>query len=250
MPDREGDAQERRRSELVAAVAAVRARIADSCAVAGRDPRTVTLVAVSKTYPAADVLTLLSLGVRDIGENRDQEAVAKVAEVAQRTAALPEHAREVRWHFVGRLQSRKCTSVARYASAVHSVDRIELVERLARAVPAGDRSPLEIFVQVSLDEDPDRGGAPEAQLPDLADAVAAHETLVLRGVMAVPPVGADPDDAFARLAEVSQQLRRRHPGAWAISAGMSGDFEAAIRHGSTHVRVGSALLGRRPPVFG
>lgn len=244
------DADERRRSALVASVGAVRARIIEACESAGRDPRAVTLVAVTKTYPASDVMTLLSLGVREFGESRDQEAAAKVAEVAQLRAAAEEPVREPRWHFIGRLQSRKASSVAGYAAAVHSVDRPELVPRLAGAVARLDRPPLDVFVQVSLDDDPERGGVPAGGLAALADQVAAQQALRLRGVMAVPPQHADPDAQFARLAELSAQLRRQHPDAYAISAGMSHDLEAAIRHGSTHVRVGSALLGRRPPLFG
>jgi uncharacterized pyridoxal phosphate-containing UPF0001 family protein len=154
------------------------------------------------------------------------------------------------WHFVGQLQSRKCASVAGYAGAVHSVDRPKLVRALASAVARLDRDPLDVFVQVSLDGDPNRGGVPAEQLAELADGVAASAELRLRGLMAVPPIGSDPDDAFARLAELAATVREQHPGADSISAGMSADLEAAIRHGSTHVRVGTALLGRRPPLLG
>ena len=247
---------DRRRAELVGALGAVRSRIAAACEAAGRDPRSVTLIAVTKTYPVADVLTLLRLGVTELAESRDQEAAAKAADVAAGTAAQAaaqpdEPLPAPSWHFVGQLQSRKCRSVAGYASAVHSLDRPKLVTALASAVAEvrGGR-PLDVFVQVSLDADPDRGGAVPDAVPELADAVAGRPELRLRGLMAVPPLGADPDAAFARLAELSAQLRTRHPTADALSAGMSGDLEAAIRHGSTHVRVGTALLGRRAPVFG
>lgn len=253
MPEQGGrlsDAEGRRRSELVASLGAVRARIAEACEATGRDPRAVTLVAVTKTYPAADVVALLSLGVREFGESRDQEAAAKVGAVGLLRAEASEPSREPRWHFIGRVQSRKAASIAGYAAAVHSVDRPEIVRRLAEAVARMERPPLDVFVQVSLDDDPERGGAASAELPSLADAVAAQPVLRLCGLMAVPPIGADPDTAFARLAELSAALRERHPEAAAISAGMSHDLEAAIRHGSTHVRVGSALLGRRPPLFG
>jgi pyridoxal phosphate enzyme (YggS family) len=241
---------EPRHSELVGALAAVRSRIADACAATGRDPRTVTLVAVTKTYPAADVVSLLALGALDIGESRDQEAAAKVAEVQRLRAELPEPVRAPRWHFVGRIQSRKCRSIAGYAHAVHSLDRSELVGRLAEAVRQQEREPLQVFLQVSLDGDPSRGGILPADVARLADQVLASPELALLGVMAVAPIDADPDAAFAKLREVSEQLRRTHPQASAISAGMSGDFEAAVRHGATHLRIGSALLGRRPPVFG
>jgi pyridoxal phosphate enzyme (YggS family) len=230
----------------------MRRRIADACVSANRDPHSVTLVAVTKTYPVEDVVTLSTLGVRDMGESRDQEAAAKVAAVGavlRRSTAL-EPIQEPRWHFVGRLQSRKCRSVATYASAVHSVDRVEVLDPLADGVRRAARAPLDVFVQVSLDGDPNRGGVVADEIAALADAVAARGLLRLRGVMAVAPLGADPDVAFARLAAVSERLRTEHPRADAISAGMSSDLEAALRHGSTHVRVGSALLGRRSTMFG
>jgi pyridoxal phosphate enzyme (YggS family) len=236
---------DRRSAEIVSGLAAVRTRIADACARAGRDPQAVTIVAVTKTYPADDVLTLADLGVQDIGENRDHEAAAKSAEVAQRRPEL-----RLRWHFVGQVQTRKARSIARYAHSVHAVDRPELVAELAAAVDRVDRAALEVFVQVSLDGDPHRGGAPPDAVAALTDAVAAQSALVLRGVMAVAPLGADPESAFGRLAEIAAEVRRAHPGADAISAGMSSDLAEALRHGSTHVRVGSALLGPRGPVFG
>jgi pyridoxal phosphate enzyme (YggS family) len=240
-------ADERRRSELVGALGAVRNRIAAACAAAGRDPHEVTLIAVTKTYPAADVLTLVRLGVRDVGESRDQEAAAKVAEVAGQLA--PEGVVAPRWHFVGRVQSRKCRSIASYAAAVHSVDRAVVAERLAAAVRDTGREPLDVFVQLSLDGDPDRGGVVAAGLPALADAVAAAPELRLRGLMAVAPLGEDPDPAFERLRAESGRLTALHPDATAISAGMSSDLDAALRHGATHVRIGSALLGRREPII-
>jgi hypothetical protein len=236
---------ERRRAGLVTALGAVRSRIALACEPVGRDPRAITLVAVTKTYPAADVASLVRIGIQDVGESRDQEASAKVADTAALLAGNPLPT----WHFVGRLQSRKCRSVASYAGVVHSLDRAELVDRLADGVTAADRAGLEVFIQVSLDGDPDRGGVPIDAVPQLAAVVAARPELRLRGVMAVPPLGSDPDREFARLEEVSLALRERHPAADRISAGMSDDLEAAVRHGSTHVRVGSALLGRRGQVF-
>ena len=253
--DNEPHERDRRSAELVTALGGVRSRIAAACEAAGRDPRSVTLVAITKTYPASDVAALVRLGVHDIGESRDQEAVAKVAETAQllgggqavgRLAGEP----VPRWHFVGRLQSRKCRSVASYASVVHSVDRPKLVEALAEAVGEQGGPPLEVFVQVSLDADPDRGGVPMDRLDELADAVAERPEFRLRGLMAVPPLGSDPDREFARLAELAARLRQRHPAADSLSAGMTDDLEVAIKHGSTHVRVGTALLGRREPVFG
>ena len=233
-----------RRAELVSALGAVRSQIAAACEAVGRDAHAVTLIAVTKTYPAADVITLAQLGVLDVGESRDQEARGKAAEVARTRLS-------VRWHIVGRLQTNKARSVVGYAHAVHSVDRLELVTALADAAERAARAqPLDVFVQVSLDGDPSRGGALRADLGPLADAVAARSELRLRGVMAIAPLEADPDAAFAELAAVAEGLRRDHPGASAISGGMSGDLDAALRHGATHVRVGTALLGRRGPEIG
>jgi pyridoxal phosphate enzyme (YggS family) len=233
-----------RRAELTANLARVRTRIADACRAAGRDVSEVTMIAVTKTYPAADVLLLAGLGVREVGENRDQEAAPKAAEVAA-AGAHP------RWHFVGRLQRNKCRSVVGYADVVHSVDRVALATALAGAARHRDR-PLDVLVQVSIDGDPDRGGAladdadPEHGLARVAAEVARHDSLRLAGLMAVAPLGWEPDRAFARLAQLSARLRTEYPQATQVSAGMSGDLEAAIAHGATQVRVGSALLGMRP----
>jgi pyridoxal phosphate enzyme (YggS family) len=222
------------------------------CSVVGRRPDEITLIAVTKTYPATDVLHLAALGVGDVGENRDQEAAPKAAEVAAAGA-------EVTWHYIGQLQRNKCRSVASYAAAVHSVDRLPLVAALAsaregvqEAAPAELQvPPLEVLVQLNLDGRPDRGGADPADLGAIADAIAATSALRLAGVMAVAPlgaVGASLDAAFAAVAAVSADLRSVYPEAAAVSAGMSGDFEVAIAHGATHVRVGSLLLGARPPL--
>ena len=229
-----------RTAQIAANLAEVRDRIAVACAAAGRDSAAVRLVAVTKTFPAEDVRRLLALGVTDVGENRDQEARAKAA-------AVP----AARWHFVGRLQRNKCRSVAEYAAVVHSLDRAELVAALdAGARRAGRAAPLDVLVQVSLDADPSRGGALPADVPGLAAAVAEATALRLAGVMAVAPLGAEPLPAFTRLAEVAAELRRDHPNATVVSAGMSGDLEAALRCGATHLRIGTALLGGRPTPVG
>jgi pyridoxal phosphate enzyme (YggS family) len=232
-----------RRADLATRLARVRTRIAEACAAAGRDRGAVTLVAVTKTYPASDVLHLAALGVRDIGENRDQEAAPKAAEV---DAA----GEQVRWHFVGQLQRNKARSVAGYASLVHSVDSVRLARALAKAA-AGRDTPLEVLVQVSIDGDPTRGGAvpggdAEAGLEKVAEAVSSTETLRLRGVMAIAPLDWAPERAFERLASVAAELRLAYPAAELISAGMSADLEQAVAFGATHVRIGSALLGNRP----
>ncbi len=230
-----------RTAELAANLAAVWLGIARACEKAGRDPASVTLVAVTKTWPADDVRRLAVLGVRDVAENRDQEASDK----AQACSALG-----LRWHFVGQLQTNKVRSVARYADVVHAVDRERLIKALDRAAIDVGRQ-IRVLLQVSLEQGiaaPTRGGARPEEIADLADGVEAAPGLSLGGVMGVAPLGSDPDAAFARLHEVAEVLRAGHPGAMWISAGMSQDADQAIRHGATHVRIGSSLLGNRPPL--
>ena len=227
-----------RRAELRAGLDAVRARIVAGCAAAGRDPAGVTFVVVTKTYPASDVVLLHELGVRDVGENRDQEAGAK----HDACAGLG-----LRWHFIGQLQSNKARHVARYADLVHSVDRPSLVGPLGRGARQAGRT-LGCLVQVSLDGDPARGGVPVAGLEALADAVAAEPGLELHGLMAVAPLGVDRGVTFDALPRLHEALLTSHPGAGIVSAGMSGDLEVALRHGATHLRVGTAVLGARPPL--
>lgn len=235
-------ARTERRTQLTANLAEVRDRIAGACAAAGRDPGEVTMIAVTKTYPASDVLLLTELGVTDVGENRDQEAAPKAAEVAAAGA-------DPRWHFVGQLQRNKSRSVVRYADVVQSVDSVRLAEALADAARRQGRL-VEVLIQVSIDGDPQRGGAVVGADPDrgvdaVAQRVATEDSLRLAGVMAVAPLEWEPERAFARLAEIAARLRADHPSAVVLSAGMSGDLEAAIAHGATHVRIGSALLGMR-----
>ena len=220
---------------MAANLTAVRRRIAAACAAAGRETTEITLIAVTKTFPASDVRLLAELGVADIGENRDQEAAPKAAECA----GLP-----VTWHFVGQLQTNKARSVVSYADVVHSVDRPRLVTALSRAAVRARRAPR-CLIQVALDDDPARGGARRADVPALAEQVAAAEGLELAGVMAVAPLDADPAGAFAALRDVAAAVRAEHPAAVIISAGMTGDLEQAITCGATHVRVGTALLGGR-----
>jgi PLP dependent protein len=228
----------KRVAEVAASLAQVRARIGAACQAAGRSPGEVTLIAITKTFPASDVRVLSSLGVRDVGENRDQEAAPKAAACADLRDRLT-------WHFVGQLQTNKVASVVRYADVVHSVDRPRLVTALGAAARKAGRT-LTCLVQVSLDGDPGRGGVREEQVPLIAAGLAGEAGLELGGVMAVAPQEADPVQAFRRLAEIAAQVRVAHPGATMISAGMSGDLEAAISAGATHVRVGTALLGGRP----
>ncbi len=224
-----------RSEDLAENLTAVRERIAKACADADRSEDEVTLVAVTKTFPASDVRLLAELGVREVAENRDQEASAKAAEC---------QGRGLTWHFVGQLQTNKVRSVLSYADVVHSVDRQRLVNALSKEAVRSGRSPL-CLVQVALDEDEARGGVRPSGVPVIANAIAGAPGLRLGGVMAVAPLGADPAPAFERLAEIATSLRNDHPAAKMVSAGMSGDMEPAIACGATHVRVGTALLGGR-----
>jgi hypothetical protein len=226
-----------RREELALRLAEVRDRIAKASEAAGRDVSELTLIAVTKTKPASDVRLLSELGVRDIGENRDAEAAPKAAECADL---------DLTWHFVGQLQTNKCASVARYASVVHSVDRSRLISALGKAARRAGRV-IECLIEVSLDGDPARGGALAEQVPALAEALAVEEGLVLGGVMAIAPLSMPPADAFARLMVSAAAVREVRPAATVVSAGMSGDLEAAVEAGATHLRIGTALLGDRGP---
>lgn len=233
-----------REDELRENLRLVRERIQAACQAAGRPEGSVTLVAITKTFPVSDVRALAALGVHEVGENREQELKVKAPECP-----------DLVWHFVGQLQSNKARSVARHARVVHSVDRLSLVSALSKAAVDEGRV-LRCLLQVSLASygpadaatGISRGGVQPADVPDLAAEVAAADGLELGGVMAVAPLGSDPDEAFAGLAEVASRLRSEHAGADWISAGMTGDLEAAIRHGATHVRLGRALLGTRPPL--
>jgi PLP dependent protein len=224
-----------RKDELAANLRAVRERIAVACRAAGRSPDEVTLVAVTKTFPAADVRLLAELGVVHVAENRDQEARPKATECQDL---------DLTWHFVGQLQTNKARSVVSYAGVVHSVDRVRLVTALSRAAVDAGRT-VRCLVQVSLEETVGGGGARPGDVTAVAHAITEAEGLELGGVMAVAPLDADPAPAFARLLEISHSLCAEYPTAKTVSAGMSGDMEQAISSGATHVRVGTALLGGR-----
>lgn len=233
-------------AELRTRLADVRSRIADACRAAGRAPDSVALLAVTKTVPAADVVALLDLGLDAFGENRVQEAAAKVAEVTRlRPDAHP------RWNVIGGLQRNKARTVVEWADRVDSVDSVRLADALdaaaRRALDTSRRAePLPILVQYSVDGDPTRGGVPRAGLLALAEHVAGCAGLRLDGLMAVAPLHGIPTEAaFTDIAEAAALLRAEHPGASVLSAGMSGDLDVAIRHGSDVVRVGTALVGER-----
>ncbi|WP_240739878.1 YggS family pyridoxal phosphate-dependent enzyme [Leucobacter triazinivorans] len=217
---------------LDARLAEVRSGIADACRAAARDPEDVTLIVVTKFHPAALVAALAALGVRDVGENRHQEAQAKAEEL--------EHL-GLDWHFIGQLQTKKARQAARYASAIHSIDR----ERLVAALADVDRE-IDAFVQINLTDDPGRGGVSPDGIEALAEQVLAAPGLRLRGVMSVAPLEEEPARAFERLAGYSERVRALDPAASAISAGMTHDYREAIAHGATHLRIGSAITGKRP----
>ncbi len=219
-----------RSQELSANLDSIRARIGAAVQGSGRNPDEVTLIVVTKTFPASDVQILYDLGVRDFGENRDQEASVKSLE-------LPD---DCRWHFQGQIQSNKLKSIAEWADVLHSIDDISHARKLNSLVAEKD-----IFVQVSLDNLPNRGGVVPNLLPDFLEELSALANLNLRGLMAVAPLGEEPARAFSRLKELSDQVVRVHPKAHEISAGMSNDFEAAVAQGATHIRIGSQILGVR-----
>jgi pyridoxal phosphate enzyme (YggS family) len=219
-------------SELAERHARVEAEIAEACQFAGRDRREVTLIVVTKFHPASLIRDLAALGVRDVGENRHQDAAPKAAEL---------HDLALTWHFVGQLQSNKARAVAEYARVIHSVDRDSLVTALGRV-----ERPLDVFLEVNLTDDPGRGGVEPSGLLALAERVLEHPSLTLRGVMAVAPVGDEPRAVFERVRGFSERLRTVAPEATDISAGMSGDFADAIAEGATHLRIGAAITGKRP----
>jgi pyridoxal phosphate enzyme (YggS family) len=225
VPDPDGSLAER--------YAAVQQDVASTAREAGRDPAAITTIVVTKFHPASLVRELAALGVRDVGENRHQEAAAKSAELANL---------ELRWHFVGQLQANKAAAALEYAKVVHSVDRESLVAALDRAA-----IPVEVFIQLNLTDDPQRGGVAPAGLERLAELVLETSGLTLLGLMAVAPIGEDPRAAFARVRAASNSLLAVAPGAGALSIGMSGDYREAIMEGATHLRIGTAITGNRPP---
>jgi pyridoxal phosphate enzyme (YggS family) len=219
-----------RAAEISANLQAITARIVSAAESAGRDPEEITLIAVTKTFPVSDVKILYELGIRDFGENRDQEGSVKFSE-------LPG---DSNWHFQGQIQSNKLKSIAAWADVIHSIDDISHARKLSSLVGAKD-----IFVQVSLDGLPGRGGVNPEQLLEFLAEVTALANLKVRGLMAVAPLDEPPLEAFKRLKALSETVIKTHPNTWEISAGMSNDFEAAISQGATHIRIGSQILGVR-----
>lgn len=215
----------------------VKEKIASAAKVSGRDPREITLIVVTKNHPVELVGQLLDLGQHDFGENRDQEALPKAQ-------ALSDRSDQIVWHFIGQLQSNKVKSVVGYASYLHSLDRASLLEELLKR--CSPENPLGVFIQVNLTSDPARGGIDPKQLEQFAERVVRSQNLRLKGLMGVAGLGIDPRVDFEKLANLSQVVRRVEPNAKGLSMGMSGDYEAAISLGATHLRIGSAITGNRP----
>jgi pyridoxal phosphate enzyme (YggS family) len=238
-----------RERELADALAAVRARLARAAEAVDRNPNEIELLPITKFFPATDVLILRRLGCLEFGESREQEASNKCAEVGAVLGAEP-----IRWHMVGRIQRNKARSIAGWAYAAHSVDSAKVIGALDRAatdaLEQGRRAePLQIYLQLSLDGDESRGGVDIGRrdaVDELWTAVAAADGLEFVGLMAIPPLDADPDAAFARLQEERERVQKAYGQPIGLSAGMSSDLESAVKHGSTCVRVGTALMGQRP----
>jgi pyridoxal phosphate enzyme (YggS family) len=221
-----------RREFLSNSLQDVNSRIDSAAQLAGRDLAEITLIAVTKTYPVSDVAILRDLGQINFGENRTEEGSIKSLEVPGI------------WHYQGQVQSRKLREIASWANVIHSLDQISHIEKLNRICDENGKK-IGVFIQLSLDGAPDRGGVLEQELGGLADAVAASSGLELNGLMCVPPVEYEHQLAFAEIAQIHQRFISKFPSAKSLSAGMSSDFEIAIANGATHIRVGSEILGSR-----
>jgi hypothetical protein len=231
----QGSVEAQEQSDLAARLSVIDERIADAARQAGRDPAELTRIVVTKFHPATLVRQLHDLGVREVGENRQQELSAKEAELT---------ALDVRWHFIGQGQTNKAAAIRRSADVVHSVDRGRFADALHRAAEGDDV--LDVLVQVNLTDDAGRGGVAPAETRALAEHILTLPSLRLRGVMAVAPLDEEPASAFARLRGIADELRAVDPSATWISSGMTGDFVEAIAAGATHLRIGSAITGPRP----
>ena len=222
-----------RKEELASSLSDVQSRIQEAASRASRKKDDVTLVVVTKTYPVSDVQILHQLGVTHFGENRSAEGLEKSALVS------------THWHFQGQIQSNKIAAIASWADTVHSLDDLSHVAKFDRAVGEFPEKRLQVFIQISLDGDTSRAGVSGDELLVLGQAISSTKNLDLAGLMVVPPVQAEPEAAFSEVAEIAQRFRNEFPMARSLSAGMSGDYEVAIAHGATHIRVGSQILGPR-----
>ena len=220
----------RRKDEIAQNLQEVKERIKSAANSVNRDPAEIQLIVVTKTFPISDIEILRELGETNFGENRDQEAGPK-AEIISAT-----------WHFQGQIQSNKIRSICQWADVIHSISSEKEILKFAQS-----ERKHQLFLQVSLDGQEGRGGASPAELAQLADLVNESNNLELLGLMAVAPLGVEPMKAFADLAQINQGFASQFPNSKFLSAGMSGDFEAAIKYGATHIRVGSSILGSRSP---
>jgi len=221
-----------REEVLARSLESVQTRISSAATSVGRTAEEITLIAVTKTYPTSDAEILRTLGVTNFGENRDSEGAEKSALV------------QGIWHFQGQIQSKKLKSIASWASVIHSIDNLEHLEKLSKALENSEKR-VDVFLQLSLDGDAGRGGVVASSIAPLADFVMSDPSLRLLGLMCVPPVEADVEQSFTAIESSHQRFLRDYPEATKLSAGMSNDFETAIEHGATHIRVGTEILGSR-----
>ena len=225
-----------RKDQILSNLESVKEKISTAAQAAGRAPSEITLIAVTKTFPVSDLEILYELGVRNFGENRDQEAAPKVG-------ALPA---DITWHFQGGIQSNKLKSISNWASVIHSVDKFKYAQMISQF--SVDKT-KEIFIQVSLDTLPQsREGVDPADLMQLAEQIMSLPNLEVKGLMAVAPLDQPTEQAFVRLQQIQQKFIQLYPAASSLSSGMSGDYELAISLGATHVRIGSSILGNRSPI--
>jgi len=225
-----------RKDQILSNLESVKAKISAAAQAAGRSPSEITLIAVTKTFPVSDLEILHELGVRNFGENRDQEAAPKVG-------VLPA---DITWHFQGGIQSNKLKSISNWASVIHSVDKFKYAQMISQFSVGKTK---EIFIQVSLDSLPQsREGVDPADLMQLAEQIMRLPNLQVKGLMAVAPLDQPTEQAFVRLQQIQQKFIQLYPAASSLSSGMSGDYELAISLGATHVRIGSSILGNRSPI--
>jgi len=225
-----------RKDQILSNLELVKERITSAAQAAGRSPSEITLIAVTKTFPVSDLEILYELGVRNFGENRDQEAAPKVG-------VLPA---DITWHFQGGIQSNKLKSISNWASVIHSVDKFKYAQMISHFSVGKTK---EIFIQVSLDTLPQsREGVDPADLMQLAEQIMSLPNLQVKGLMAVAPLDQPTEQAFVRLQQIQQKFIQLYPAASSLSSGMSGDYELAISLGATHVRIGSSILGNRSPI--
>ena len=225
-----------RKDQILSNLESVKEKISTAAQAAGRSPSEITLIAVTKTFPVSDLEILYELGVRNFGENRDQEAAPKVG-------VLPA---DITWHFQGGIQSNKLKSISNWASVIHSVDKFKYAQMISQFSVGKTK---EIFIQVSLDTLPQsREGVDPADLMQLAEQIMSLPNLEVKGLMAVAPLDQPTEQAFVRLQQIQQKFIQLYPAASSLSSGMSGDYELAISLGATHVRIGSSILGNRSPI--